>query len=302
MVSTYVSWCALLNRPTATCRLALGILIMALVAPAYGVTFTVDDISDAVDAVPGDGVCQTATGVCTIRAAIQESNALPGPDRIECVDKLTGTVVLAIPGAGEDLGATGDLDIRDDLTIDGDCERQDDHIVRSLPVDGAGLDRVLHVVSGTVVIRNVRLMGGVAGAGENGGGVLNESDLTLDSPFVFIEGNTASGDGGGLYNASVAAVSGTVFTGNSAPSGSGGGIFNDGTMTLRQSPVSGSTALSGAGISNAGTLAASHLGIGENTATAGAGGGLLNASGATAHLGNLTVAGNTAASGGEGVE
>jgi len=302
MTSTYLSWCAQLKRPTATCRRALGLLVLALVAPAYGVTFTVDDISDAVDVVPGDGTCQTATGVCTIRAAIQEANALPGADRIECMDKLTGTVVLAIPGAGEDLSATGDLDIRDDLTIDGDCERQVDFIVTPLTVDGAGLDRVLHVVSGIVVIRNVRLKGGVAGAGENGGGVLNEADLTLDSPFVFIEGNSASGDGGGLYNAGAAAASSTSFTGNSAATGSGGGIFNAGTLTLRQSPVSGSTALAGAGIHNAGTLIASHLGIGGNTATGGAGGGLLNASGATAHLGNLTVAGNTAASGADGVD
>jgi CSLREA domain-containing protein len=260
MASKCVSCFELRARPKRPRRLVLGVAIMALAAPAYGVTFTVDDVGDAVDAVPGDGTCQTATGVCTLRAAIQEANALPGADRIECLDKLAGTVVLSIPGAGEDMGATGDLDVRDDLMIDGDCERQRDDIVSPLPVDAAGLDRVLHVVSGTVTVRNLSLTGGVTGAGEHGGGILNEADLTLDSPFVFVRGNAASGNGGGLYNAGVATVTNTVFDANSAATGSGGDIFNDGELRLRQAPVSGGTALTGAGIYNRGTLTASHLG------------------------------------------
>jgi len=37
-----------------------------------------------VDANPGNGVCETApgNGVCTLRAAIQEANALAGADEI----------------------------------------------------------------------------------------------------------------------------------------------------------------------------------------------------------------------------
>jgi large repetitive protein len=36
------------------------------------------------DAKPSDGVCETAAGngVCTLRAAVQEANALPGADEI----------------------------------------------------------------------------------------------------------------------------------------------------------------------------------------------------------------------------
>src|SRR5690606_18945172 len=40
---------------------------------------------DAVDAAPGDGVCQDATGpagACSLRAAIDEANAWAGPDTI----------------------------------------------------------------------------------------------------------------------------------------------------------------------------------------------------------------------------
>ena len=48
-------------------------LLFAL--PATAATFYVDSEIDAVDALPGDGVCATSTGTCTLRAAIQEANA-----------------------------------------------------------------------------------------------------------------------------------------------------------------------------------------------------------------------------------
>jgi CSLREA domain-containing protein len=45
--------------------------------------FSVDSTIDAVDAVPGDGICASEAGKCTLRAAIQEANALVGPDTID---------------------------------------------------------------------------------------------------------------------------------------------------------------------------------------------------------------------------
>ncbi len=45
-------------------------------------TFVVNDLGDAPDAAPGNTFCLTAGGVCTLRAAIQESNALAGTDTI----------------------------------------------------------------------------------------------------------------------------------------------------------------------------------------------------------------------------
>ncbi len=41
-------------------------------------TFTVDSTGDAGDATPGDGICATAGGACTLRAAVQESNTQAG--------------------------------------------------------------------------------------------------------------------------------------------------------------------------------------------------------------------------------
>lgn len=44
--------------------------------------FIVNSSGDQSDSNPGDGQCQTAVGNCTLRAAIQETNALPGTDAI----------------------------------------------------------------------------------------------------------------------------------------------------------------------------------------------------------------------------
>jgi CSLREA domain-containing protein len=44
--------------------------------------FTVTSTGDAMDAIPGDGICDDGTGDCTLRAAINEANATPGYNEI----------------------------------------------------------------------------------------------------------------------------------------------------------------------------------------------------------------------------
>ena len=51
-------------------------------SPAWAATFTVDSTLDAGDSSPGDGSCNDGGGNCTLRAAIQEANALAGTDNI----------------------------------------------------------------------------------------------------------------------------------------------------------------------------------------------------------------------------
>jgi CSLREA domain-containing protein len=64
----------------------LALLGVFLAASAQAATFTVNSPADPPtgDANPGNGVCETAAGngVCTLRAAIQEANALAGADQI----------------------------------------------------------------------------------------------------------------------------------------------------------------------------------------------------------------------------
>ena len=67
------------NRGMKTALMAL-VLFLALAVPvgmvySAGPTFIVDSTGDGADSSPGDGVCDDGTGKCTLRAAIEESNA-----------------------------------------------------------------------------------------------------------------------------------------------------------------------------------------------------------------------------------
>ena len=80
---------------------------------AMASTFTVNVTSDAADANAGDGVCATAGSVCTLRAAIEETNALSGSDLISfnipktdtgCVDPDGGGAGACNNGSNDDTG------------------------------------------------------------------------------------------------------------------------------------------------------------------------------------------------------
>lgn len=83
-------WSRTVAALTATSALMAGGVTAAAADPAPAEsTWThellVDSLATTVDADPGDGVCATAVGECTLRAAIMESNALdagPGEVRI----------------------------------------------------------------------------------------------------------------------------------------------------------------------------------------------------------------------------
>ncbi|MCH8960579.1 MAG: alanine racemase [Bacteroidetes bacterium] len=107
-------------------------------APPPVADFTVDSTADAVDASPGDGVCDDGTGSCSLRAAIMEANAAPGADELVLP---AGTYMLAIIGLDEDDAMTGDLDVRGDLIIDGQNNT-------STIIDGVQLDRFVQVCEG----------------------------------------------------------------------------------------------------------------------------------------------------------
>lgn len=70
----------LLNESQATRKVAAG-GTPANVASMM-TTLTVDSPGDTADVAPGDGVCNDGSGNCTLRAAIQEANALAGTDTI----------------------------------------------------------------------------------------------------------------------------------------------------------------------------------------------------------------------------
>jgi CSLREA domain-containing protein len=58
--------------------------------------FVVTSAGDGVDVSPGNGICATSAGTCTLRAAIQEANAVPGLDTIEFSVGGGGLVTMAL--------------------------------------------------------------------------------------------------------------------------------------------------------------------------------------------------------------
>lgn len=73
------------NRWRTLSVLAVLAVLFALVPAmaASAATLTVNNTGDAVDANTGDGFCDAVGGGCTLRAAIQQANALPGVDTIQ---------------------------------------------------------------------------------------------------------------------------------------------------------------------------------------------------------------------------
>ncbi len=102
---------------SAAALLVAGLFTAGLPRAAHAATFVVNSTTDAVDNLIGDGVCATAAGDCTLRAAVQEANH----DSIaDTIDLPMGTYSLTLGGSGEDAAATGDLDILWEVTIEGD--------------------------------------------------------------------------------------------------------------------------------------------------------------------------------------
>lgn len=222
-------------------------LSLAVTPRVRAATFVVTSTADAVDAVPGDGVCATAAATCTLRAAIQEANALSGADTITLP---AGVYTLALLGAGEDASATGDLDITGDLTITGAPSGQTTVIAN-------GIDRVFDIFAPAVVTlsRLTIQSGNATGTDMPGGGIRNAGALTLT--LAALRSSVAGGDGGGLANRAggSAQLTNVTITGNSSTGARGGGIANDrgGTLQLVNVTLSGNSATQGGGIDNIGS-------------------------------------------------
>lgn len=249
-------------------------------APEY--TLTVDSSDDEGDANIGDGLCATTSGKCTLRAAIQEANAVPGVGT--SIKLPAGTYTLAKAGAGEDNGANGDLDITAGTVIIAG-EGADSTII-----DGNGGDRIFHILPGvTATVSQVTIRNGAA-AGGAGGCLANYGILKLAD--ATIRGCSAA-FGGGIYNEATAEITNTAIIGNTA--GYGGGIYTKlGAVTVNSSTLSGNSASDlGGGVLNAGALNITNSTLSGNTADfAGA---ISNAtSSSTLMLLNCTVAGNIA--------
>lgn len=292
------------KRQCSTSRVVIGTTLLGvfLSTLAHAAVFTVNSPVDVSDANPGNGVCETApgNGICTLRAAIQETNVLPGADTIILPPNtylltnvselsITSQSNLTITGAGASI-----------TVIDGN------KTVRSF--GGVFRNQAIVSISG-VTVRN-----GVASG--CGGGIWNDGSLTLTNSTVSensaIGASSESGSfGGGICNLAALTLINSTVSGNSAigtgsQSGSsfGGGIYNNGGfVTLTNSTVSGNSATgtsssSGGGIYGFLDTRLTNSTVSGNSA-AGDGGGIYNFQNVSmsANLFNATITQNQAGSG-----
>jgi CSLREA domain-containing protein len=105
-----------------------------------------------------------ADGDCSLREAIQAANtdaavdACPAGFGHDTVIVPAGTYTLTIPRAYEDYNQTGDLDIRGDLTLQGDG-------AEATIIDGNALDRVIHNHGWNVEVGDLTITNGEALSG-----------------------------------------------------------------------------------------------------------------------------------------
>lgn len=211
----------------------------------YRVDYAVNSTADAPDSNPGNGICQSTLGNCTLRAALMEAGAQNTPIVISIP---AGIYNVNIPGEDEDLGATGDLDI---IALEGEGRilmgaGPDRTIIR-----GSGVERVFDLGSNSFYRSSIGLFGmrieggdtvhaGNDGAAFNGGGArfLFPRMLTIDR--VWFDRNHSGSSGGGLHvlqGSGPVRITRSAFTRNTAVRDGGGTSLGQGKDMVVSSSV-----------------------------------------------------------------
>ncbi len=196
----------------------------------FQVGFSGDALRDKPDANPGDGVCASIDGVCTLRAAIEEAAASGMPKVIALAN---GTYVL-----------DESLDIQSDVILIGNGPEQTQihgaEISRAGSLNNLRLENLTISGSnlylgglGTLTVRRVRFSGN---SNEfSFGGAILATNTTLDIRDSTFDNNTTPIDGGSLACNSCSGVMENV----TVTGGSGGGLFfiGSGNVDLKHTTI-----------------------------------------------------------------
>jgi CSLREA domain-containing protein len=299
--------------------LLVPLIGFALAVSAPAATFTVDSTGDESDAKPGSGVCGTLLGVnktdpdrgpCTLRAAIQEANALAGTDTIQfnipasdpkCVDGVcTINLTTALPALSTNVSILGPGASQLIVRLFSNCSTAECFY------------RIFSVTTASPVTISGLTISGGRDFGIDGGGIANLGAATVNIANCTISGNAAffdggkGGGGGAVANTGGGRVNISGSTMSDNTSQGGGGIYNiaGGIVTVRDSTLvrnqsvasSGSVAFGGAIANFSGTTNVTNSTITGNTAN-GPGGGIVNSD--TMSVTNCTISGNSAMGSGE---
>jgi hypothetical protein len=270
----------------------VGLATSALLALAVvGVPATSASAAPGAASAPGAAAERTVATVSTIdqlRAAVKRSNQSNGTQRV----RLARDITFEASGRAAGGVGAGDLDVTDDLVVDGGGRT----------IDASRVDRIFDVARGaTLVLRDVTLTGGAPAATESGGAVRVAG--TLEATGVTMRGNRVRGElasGGAVFNdGGTVRLVGSTLARNSAVRAGGGIEALEGRTVVRRSVLARNAA--GEEPGNGGAL---HLtGPGSVTVvatkvrrnTAGAeGGGLWNSVDGTMVVRDSVVTGNRA--------
>jgi CSLREA domain-containing protein len=225
--------------------LGVAVLLLGPVGAASATTFNVNTTTDG-----NHGSCGTTPGSCSLRDAIIAANAGSGGDTINVPP---GTYDLTLTGAGEDMAATGDLDITKSVTVAGAGAGSGGTTVK-----GEG-DRVFDIFSGAaaVTISGMAITNGA----ENFGGAIRTvgSSLTLTGDSFTQNTATSVGFGGAIFaepsGGGTLMITNCTFSSNMAADattmsgGFGGAVMFEpggtGTLTISNSTFDSNTAQSG---------------------------------------------------------
>ena len=222
------------------------------------------------------------SGPGSLRQAIRNADANPGLDTITFAPGLSGTIVLT----------SGELQITDDVTIDGPG-------AALISVSGNNASRVFEVDLVHAAISGLTITGGLA---DQGGGIWNQGDLSVTGCIVSDNHSFSveTGSGGGIYNSGgQLTVDSCTIERNTARDGGGIANYGGGDTKVVSCTLVDNTCYYGGGIRNAGsTLTVNSSTIERNSANY-TGGGILNGfddPGAmtVAVVSSCTIEGNTA--------
>ncbi len=184
--------------------------------------YVVNDLGDADDATPGDGICATATSTCTLRAAIDEANADSAG---------TYNIIFGVNGT---VSPASTINIKNNVNIYGQCPD-------SAIVDG-GSSVLLFMEDKTnlsISMQSMKLQNSLNSIGGNGGGGAISDNyntgITFTGNYLYFYKNQATGASGsnGAISADTLNCTNCVFDSNSA--GYDGGATNPGgTSTFDQ--------------------------------------------------------------------
>ncbi|MCB9077787.1 MAG: right-handed parallel beta-helix repeat-containing protein [Anaerolineaceae bacterium] len=280
------------------CRIILAVFITLLTAlslPVSIVQAATITVTTTDDEVNKDGDCSLREAIVAANQNKAVDDCAPGSGK-DTINVPAGNYILTIANAGNNGALSGDLDLAEDITING-VDRT------KTIINGGGLERVFDIAANvTVAVSKLTVTNGgtfsdPGGAfyvgegatlslhsstltnnkGANGGAIFIDANGTAELTDSGVNDNEADGYGGGVYAYTdvTLTLTNSQVNNNTANIEDGGGISVNGSsqVTVTNSQVNGNTAhLWGGGISSKGSrLTITDSQMKENDAESGGG-------------------------------